>query len=303
MTKRIVDMQFIKISKDIENAWFVKNTYYFRLAMYLLIHANWADNCKTKRGELYFSFRSVANATGISKSTVEKFIKEARERGDVTLRKDGKGSILTLHFYDSGVPPDGTDRPVERDESSCHTGRIVPPDGTTHIIEKNNKKSDSCESHSQLSFFENPPTKKTPRRVPSKKKKVRSSTHGIKTPRQPNPVFQLREFWEDRWKWHCRMTWGEFTFVERDWGMLKNLHSKYGMEKAKYYIEEYLRKDDPSLASKGYPLGILLIQAERIRQQDEEKKRRKQEYWDSMLKVNTGNIPNSVRFAGATPAT
>ncbi len=301
MTKRIVDMQFIKISKDIENAWFVKNSCFFRIAVHLLIHANWADNCKVKRGELLFSYRSVSKNTGVSLSSVNRFMKEAKKRGDVTLRKHNNGSILTLNFYDQGVFSQDTECVLTEHTVCSQRTQSVSSQNTIHRIEKNIRSSDPSGSH-QLDLFGNTTKQKktTPRKSPRKKKSQPKKPPS--EPKQPNEVYELKKHWEARWTWHCRATWGEFTFLKREWGMMKNFLKEHGAEKCKYYMEEYLSNDDPSLAAKGYPLGILLVEAERIEQRDQAMREKKKRDWDLLLKGTTNGIPNSRRYAGMTPA-
>jgi hypothetical protein len=277
MSENSNDFQtFTPIVRTIDESWIFEKATWFKIAFYILNCAAYKDNEKTRRGELIFSYRSLAKKLRMSPYTIQKFLNTAKVRQWCSLKMIQHRTILHVTQYDKYVLNGSTannDCTPKEHKTYSKGAQSVLQNGTSY--KKKKEKEYTGDSAPVVSENLELPGFSTSVKKKSKRKKVSHKNETDETPKEGNPIWELRQFWEQKWNWLVPAKAGEFIFLKRDWRHLKTLREKYGDEDCRIYMEEFLQEDKPSLIREGYPLGIALCYFEHYRDRDEKARQKK----------------------------
>jgi hypothetical protein len=95
---------YIKLDRNILQWGWFKDDKTFKLWIYLLLSANVTDHVfmgvEIRRGELASSYKSLANATGLSERSVRTAVEHLKSTGELTVNRHPKFSVFSIPLYD-----------------------------------------------------------------------------------------------------------------------------------------------------------------------------------------------------------
>lgn len=124
---------FIKLDRSIQDWQWWHNATARSLWVYLLINANWKDGYLrdgnvVKRGQVCKSFRTMEIESGLSHTTLNKWLVKFEETGEITIDRGEHYNVITINNYskyqDNGQTcsisdaPSGTDRRRKRNKNN-----------------------------------------------------------------------------------------------------------------------------------------------------------------------------------------